>query len=269
MEDALRERGYSTEKVNALDTGYYREPTPLQVASYDVHVLKMIVLQVHYDNSKGLHDVLSCGISPEACNKYGESLVHRVCKAGNKKLLQVFLDHGASVQFANDYGRTPLHEVCSATKPCFENFERVLKQDPHLLFLTDVMGATPLSYIRMEHYDPWIRCLEEILDVYWPRRRVSVQGRQGPPPLSLKKPRSVPLPNPVNALPVKLAVLVASGKLDPFEAMLASADNCDGLTVASKEDYILDGHTSDVDGRVEGKFYNGMSHSTASLPAWQ
>jgi hypothetical protein len=55
--------------------------------------------------------------------------VHRVCKAGNKKLLQVFLEHGASVQIANDYGRTPLHEVF-ITKPCFINFEQVLKQDP-------------------------------------------------------------------------------------------------------------------------------------------
>jgi hypothetical protein len=213
LEDALNERGYSTERFKALDTGYYREPTPLQIASYDVHVLKMIVLHVHYGSSKGLHDVLSCGISPDACNKYGESLVHRVCKAGNKKLLQVFVDHGASVQFANDYGRTPLHEACSATKPCFIIFEQVLKRDPHLIFLTDVRGATPFSYIRKEHYDPWIRRLEAILDVYWPRRCISKQGRQGPPPLSLEKPRSIPLPDPVNALPLKLAGLVASGKL--------------------------------------------------------
>jgi ankyrin repeat protein len=214
LDDALSERGYSTERFKAQDTGYYREPTPLQIASYDVHVLKMIVLQVHYGNGKGLHHALSCGISPDACNKYGESLVHRVCKAGNKKLLQVFLEHGASVQFANDYGRTPLHEVCSATKPCFINFEQVLRQDPHLIFLTDVLGATPLSYIRKEHYDSWIRCLDDILDVYWPIRRISMQGRQGPPPLSLKKPRSVPLPDPVNALPVQIAGWVASGKLE-------------------------------------------------------
>jgi hypothetical protein len=136
-------------------------------------------------------------------------------------------------------------QVCSSpTTTAVHRSERVLKQDPHLLFLTDVMGATPLSYIRKEHYDPWIRCLEEILDVYWPRRRVSVQGRQGPPPLSLKKPRSVPLPNPVNALPVKLAVLVASGRLDPFEAMLASVDNSDEMTLATEEDLSLDGQRS-------------------------
>jgi hypothetical protein len=213
LEDSLKERGYSTDRFKTLDTGYYREPTPLQIASYDKHVLKMIVLHVHYGNSKGLHDVLSCGISPDACNTYGESLVHRVCKAGNKKLLQIFLEHGASVQCANDYGRTPLHEVCLATKPCFINFEQVLKQDPHLIFLTDVLGATPFSYIRREHYNPWIRNLEGILDEYWPRRRISEQGRPGPPPLSLEKPRSVPLPDPANALPVKLAGMVASGKL--------------------------------------------------------
>jgi hypothetical protein len=214
LEDSLRERGYSTDRFKSVDTGYYRKPTPLQIASYDKHVLKMIVLHVHYGKSKGLHDVLSCGISPDACNTYGESLVHRVCKASNKKLLQVFLNHGASVQFANDYGRTPLHEVCLATKPCFINFEEVLKRDPHLIFLTDVLGATPFSYIRREHYDSWIRNLEEILDVYWPRHCIPKQDRPGPPPLSLEKPRSVPLPDPVNALPVKLAGLVASGKLE-------------------------------------------------------
>jgi hypothetical protein len=229
LKDALGERGYSTEKVKSVDTGYYREPTPLQIASYDVHVLKMSVLPVHYDNSKGLHDILSCGISPDACNKYGESLVHRVCKASNEKLLQVFLEHGASVQFANDYGRTPLHEVCLATKPCFINFEEVLKRDPHSIFLTDVLGATPLSYIRREHYDPWIRNLEEILDVYWPRRCIPKQGMQGPPSLCFEKPRSVPLPDPENALTVELAGLVASGELDPSEA-IASVDKCAGIT---------------------------------------
>jgi hypothetical protein len=245
LEDALIERGYYTEKLKSVDTGYYREPTPLQIASYDVHVLKMIVLQVRYDNSRGLHDILSSGISPDACNKYGESLVHRVCKAGNKNLLQVFLQHGASVQFANDYGRTPLHEVCLATKPCFINFEQVLKRDPHLLFLTDALGATPLSYIRMEHYDPWIRNLEEILDVYWPRRCIPEQGVQGPPPLSLEKPRTVPLPDPENALPVKLASLVASGELDPSKAMLASVDNCDEITLKPEKDIsILNGHSN-------------------------
>jgi hypothetical protein len=123
FEDSLRS-GYST-PVQTLDTGYYREPT-LQIASYDACAQNDY--QVHYDNSKGLSRCPSCGIS-DACNKYGESLVHRVCKAGNKKLLQVFLEHGASVQIANDYGRTPLHEVF-ITKPCFINFEQVLKQDP-------------------------------------------------------------------------------------------------------------------------------------------
>jgi hypothetical protein len=264
LEDKLNERGYSTKRVNVLDTGYYREPTPLQIASYDVHVLKMIVLHVHYGSSKGLHDVLSCGISPDACNKYGESLVHRVCKAGNKKLLQVFLDHGASVQFANDYGRTPLHEACSATKPRFDLFEQVLKRDPHLIFLTDVRGATPLSYIRMEHYDPWIRQLEAILDVYWPRRCIPKQGRQGPAPLSVKKPRSVPLPDPVNALPLKLAGLVATGKLEPFEAMLALADSCDGFSLTLEEDLSLEGHASH-DGCVDAKFDEIMGYSQTSL----
>jgi hypothetical protein len=262
LEDALSERGYSTEKVKSVDTGYYREPTPLQIASYDVHVLKMTLLQVHHDDSKGIHDILSCGISPDACNTYGESLVHLVCKAGNKKSLQVFLAHGASVQFANDYGRTPLHEVCLATKPCFINFEQVLKQDPHLIFLTDVLGATPFSYIRREHYDPWIRDLEGILDVYWPRRCIPEQGMQGPPSLCFEKPRSVPLPDPANALPVELAGLVASGTLDPVEAMQA---NCAGITT-KKDLSLLDGHTSH-DGCAVRKLGKLSRYSPASSSA--
>jgi hypothetical protein len=239
LEAALNDRGYSIEKFSALNTGYYREPTPLQMASYDVQVLKMIVLQVHYSQGTGLHEVLSCGISPDACNKYGESLLHRVCKAGNSKLLNVFLEHGASVQFANDYGRTPLHEVCSATRPCFDAFEQVLKRDLHLIFLTDVRGATALSYIRKEHYDPWIRRLEEMLDKYWPRLRISDKGKQGPPPLASEKPRVVPLPDPVNALPVELAAMVASGNMDPLEATLASIDRCDETPLTSQEDAVM------------------------------
>lgn len=239
LEDSLQARGYDIRHFSALKSAYHREPTPLQLASYDVHVLKTIVLYVHYKDSSHLREILSCGISPSACNKYGETMVHRVSKAGNLKLLTIFLECGASVQVASDYGRTPLHEVCMATKPSFESFEEILKRDPRLLFMTDARGATPMAYIRKEYYDPWIRFFAGILDTYWPRRDVRHQGPELPPPLALEKPDSIPIRDPRNALPIKLASQVAAGTMDPREASLLN------VTDPGTKDY--DDYTTDKD----------------------
>jgi hypothetical protein len=190
----------------------------LQLASYDVHILKMVILD------KGPHalvGMLTCGISPNACNKFGESLLHRVCKSGNDKHLQVFLECGADIQVSDGAGRTPMHEICRRSRPAFKTFELLLQQDARLIHMQDGAGASPLSLVRANQYGAWNEFLESILDTYWKARDGSA-GVQGPPPLALEKANSRPVPDPENALSLELAALVASGRMEPDEAIAAN-----------------------------------------------
>jgi hypothetical protein len=182
-----------------------------------VHILKIIIRDKDCD---ALRDLLSCGISPNACNKYGESLLHKVCKSGLAKLLHVFLECGANVQVSDGAGRTPLHNACWASRPSFETFETVLKQDPSMIFLKDYTGALPLSYVRKGQEEVWIKFLKSILDVYWKPLKDGQEHQVSP--LMFLPAKSRPIPDPEEALPIKLAKLVASGRMEPDEAMIAN-----------------------------------------------
>jgi hypothetical protein len=192
-------------------------PTKLQLASYDVHILKMIIRD---KDEHRVREILTCGISPNACNKYGESLLHKVCKSGQDKLIRVFLNCGADIQVSDGAGRTPIHDVCYGSKPSFKTFELLLKQDPNLIRMMDGSGVLPLAYVRKEQYGAWNTFLASILDVYWNPRDASACN-QGPPSLALEKANSRPAADHEHALSLELAVLVSSGRIDPEDAIEA------------------------------------------------
>jgi hypothetical protein len=214
LDNALKMRGYSTERYTTINSGYSNMPTRLQLVSYDVHILKMIIRDK--DEHK-VREMLTCGISPNACNKYGESLLHKVCKSGQDKILQVFLDCGADIQVSDGAGRTPMHDACHGSKPSFKTFELLLKTDPYLILMMDGGGALPLAYVKKEQYGAWNAFLASILDTYWNRRDV-LSREQGPPPLALVKANSRPAPDPEQPLSFELAALVSSGRMEPADA---------------------------------------------------
>jgi hypothetical protein len=224
LDQVLRSRGYSTQSYATLRTAYYNVPTKLQRASYDVHILKVIIRD---KDPEALEDLLSCGLSPNACNKYGESLIHKVCKAGNDKLLQVFLDCGADVQVSDGAGRTPLHNACwggRASRPSFQVFEMILQQDLSMIYMRDHTGALPLQYVRKEQYEVWIQFLKSMLKVHWKPLDAQQQAQQQEQrsELTFLPANCRPIQDPENALPIKLAKLVASGRMEPDQAMIAN-----------------------------------------------
>jgi hypothetical protein len=212
-------------------------PTELQLVSYDVHILKMVIRDK--DEHK-VRDMLTCGISPNACNKYGESLLHKVCKSGQDKLLQVFLDCDADIQVCDGAGRTPMHDACHGSKPSFKTFELLLKEDPYLVHMMDGGATLPLSYVRKDQYGAWNAFLASILDVYWNPRDASTSN-QCPPPLSLEKANSRPAADPEQPLSYELAALVSSGRMKPEDAieaqMEAEETDEDETTLNSDDDY--------------------------------
>jgi hypothetical protein len=218
-------------------------PTPLQLASYDVHILKMIIRD---KDEHGLREMLTCGISPNACSKYGESLLHKVCKSGQDKLLQIFLSCGADVQVSDGAGRTPLHDACWGARPSFKTFELVLQQDPSLIHMMDAGGNRPLDYVRKDQYAAWNVFLGSVLDTYWSPCDAS-SGNQGPPPLALVKANSQPVADPENALSLDLAKLVSSGRMEPEEAIEIQWEAGEGETWDDGDDYSTDSDDTDFD----------------------
>jgi hypothetical protein len=216
LDTMISARGYSTARFETLHTAYYNMPTPLQQASYDVYLIEV----VKKGGIETLRSLMKSGISPNPCNKFGESLLHTVCRLGNVDALRVMLECGTSLQVSDDYGRTPLHDACWAVKPALTVVDVILSHDPNLLYLEDSRGALPLSYIRREHWCAWIPYFRARKDMYWPD--LSGHGmpprEQSPPALFMERPFSAPLPDPANALTCELAKLVASRQMLPGEA---------------------------------------------------
>lgn len=216
LDAMISSRGYCVKTFATLEFAYHNKPTPLQLASYGVYLLDL----VKSADADGLRSALASGLSRNPCNVYGESTLHRICRLGDTKLLTVMLDAGCDVQIADDYGRTPLHDACWAAKPAFDVVEMLMERDSRLFYMADCRGALPLSYVRKEHWALWLQFLESKKDAFWPRGG----GDPSPPPLTLHKPNTRPVPLPESPLTLELARMVANGRMTPAEAQFLNSD---------------------------------------------
>lgn len=237
----LRSRGYSTTRYRTLDGAYYNKPTPLQKASYTTRLIDVIRRQ----SPEELRKLMSCGLSPNGCNEFGESIVHNLCRRGEYEKLEILFEYGCDVQVADDYGRTPLHDACWASHPSFETVKMLLDRYSRLFVMTDARNAPPLSYVPKENWKVWIQFFEDEKDVYFPKRDVAKEGDQPAPPKHLLPAHSRPLHDPPNALTPELASMVANGRLSPAEAIILNGEFEEG-TVGTEDDE-LDSSDDDSD----------------------
>lgn len=231
LDSMLQSRGYSNHQYEALNSAYYNTPTTLQRASYQSRLIQAVS---DTDGIK-IRQMLASGLSPNPCNAFSESLVHAVCRRGLPELLQVFLQAGACVHISDDYGRTPMHDACWSAQPCFETIFTLLHQGPGMLHMQDARGSLPLAYVHKDHWPVWVTFLESHRDVFWPLVvKAADQDTTDATPsttvhaAAFEPANSRPIPDPENALPIDLACLVASGRLDPAQVMLPSdSSSCD------------------------------------------
>jgi hypothetical protein len=210
----LRTRGYSAATYSAISSAYRNKPTPFQLASYGVYIIDLI----RKSDIQGLKEAFDLGISPNACNAHGESIVHNICRRCDVHVLEVLLQSGCEIQISDDNGHTPLHDACRAHEPNFPLVTKLLDLDIRLLYMADSHGHLPLSYTRRKHWSEWLQFLQSKKDVYWPRN-TSIDGSAAPP-LSLLEPNSRPIPDPENALSLQLASMFAGGKLQPDRVVI-------------------------------------------------
>lgn len=239
FDQLLRDRGYSTKRYATLQTAYYCHPTPLQLASYDTYLIELVRRDIHC----ALEDALSVGLSPNACNRFGESLLHQACRRGKYSLVRILMRYGASVQVSDDYGRTPLHDACWATPPSWPLIELLLQTDSNGFLLQDSRGCIPLDYIPKQYQMEWCDFLDRVADKYWPVQMEAIKGnakddsvvdQSSGIPLMFLPPHSRPIPNPKETtISLPLARMIANGSLLPIEArFLADMGNKNGITHA-------------------------------------
>ncbi|CBN78211.1 conserved unknown protein [Ectocarpus siliculosus] len=89
---------------------------------------------------EGLQRAVDTGRRMDACNKFGESVVHVACRRGNLPLLLFLVANGGSLTACDDLGRFPLHE----------------------------RGCSPLRYVKEESWPAWRQFLDEVVDEFWP-----------------------------------------------------------------------------------------------------
>jgi len=218
LEKLLQSRGYSTQSFCSLEGGYYCKPTALQKASYGIRTVQA----VRQSNPELLQKILDCKLSPNPCNSFGESVVHMACRRGDFKLLKILKDAGCSLQVTDDFGRTPLHDACWTAEPNFETVELILNTDIRLLNVVDCRGSSPLSYVKRDHWMKWIAYFQSRAERYWSPRDIKNVGEQPPPPLCNEKPHSRPIPDPMDAISLEVAQLIASGRMEPDDYLSSS-----------------------------------------------
>ena len=235
----MKSRGYSITKYDALKTAYHNAPTSYQKACYDAYIIRLVKEE---RNCAALQQLLVAGLSSNPCNAYGESLLHTICRLGNIPttlnsdtpnaetslsfhMLRILLNvgHVDVTNCVDDYGRTPLHDACWSIHPCWETITTLLTIDPTLLLLRDCRGSLPLSYIPQKYEQQWLEYLSQHKDQLFP---VESSARSTlPSPLVHKSPNSRPVPDPVHALTVDLAKMVASGRITPEEVAILLQDD--------------------------------------------
>ena len=204
-------RGYSPDTHSTLLTAYYNTPSKLQLASYGTYVTDL----VRYGRVEELSEALVLGLSPNACNAHGESIVHTACRLSDLQTLDALIKAGCSIQVSDDNGRTPFHDACSSAEPNFRLIETLLNIDKHLFFLADKRGHLPLSCVKSDHWSLWLQFLESKKNDYWPL----CKGHDGTDShdLMILMPHSRPVRDPVHALSIDISRMVAAGIVKPSE----------------------------------------------------
>eukprot|EP00543_Licmophora_paradoxa_P005452 CAMPEP_0202458556 /NCGR_PEP_ID=MMETSP1360-20130828/26447_1 /ASSEMBLY_ACC=CAM_ASM_000848 /TAXON_ID=515479 /ORGANISM="Licmophora paradoxa, Strain CCMP2313" /LENGTH=216 /DNA_ID=CAMNT_0049079157 /DNA_START=165 /DNA_END=812 /DNA_ORIENTATION=+ len=131
---------------------YFTGVTEKQIEAYGTDVVNA-TRENNFEALKALH---KNGSSVDCCNRFGESLLHMVCRRGFTQMGNFLLeDASLNVRITDDCGRTPFHDICWHHTPNLDLAEMVIQRDPTLLLICDKRGHTPFQYARQHHWPAW------------------------------------------------------------------------------------------------------------------
>jgi len=142
---------------NPDDFVSFSRPTQEATDAYDLSVVQAI----RHNDVERLRSMLREGKSFNACNRFGESLIHMVCRRGNIEIAAFLVQEACvDVDVRDDFGRTPMHDACWTSTPNVSIMDLLVNSvSPEMLLAEDVRGHTPFDYARKEHYEIWYQYL--------------------------------------------------------------------------------------------------------------
>lgn len=158
MQVVLEGRGYDLANSPFHVGMPFIKPTQEMIDAYTLDA----VAAARAGNIPELRRLHSRGVSLQCCNRFGESLIHHVCRRGDLETVRFLVEEaGVSLLIRDDYGRTPLHDACWTSKPRVDLVQYIAEKEPALLCVKDVRGHLPFSYARQEHWGIWHKFLKE------------------------------------------------------------------------------------------------------------
>jgi len=165
VKSAFAANGYDVVKQVEITTHCierFQTPTSAQLEQYSTDIL-LAVRNNDLPKAKSLYE--EGKFNSNACNRFGESILHIACRRGHLAMVQFFIEEvGMKVhEIRDDYHRTPLHDAFWTSKASPQVIAYLFKQPNviELLLLQDKRGYTPLDYARSEDRSKWLYFLWE------------------------------------------------------------------------------------------------------------
>lgn len=145
--DSLQAQRY-TYDCDTLE-GYFLAPKPEYV---DAWTMELTTAVREHDLEAMKRMLYQDGHLMQACNNFGESIVHLAVRRGSPEILRFLLqDAGVSMRVCDEFGRTPIHDAAwclNASNPdTYQKMALLLNESPMQLMITDARGFTPLAYV--------------------------------------------------------------------------------------------------------------------------
>lgn len=151
-------------------------PSDEAIDAYDMEILSAVrrgdllrVKQLHQD-----------GKSLNACNRFGESLLHIACRRGYAELADYMINEAnVSPEVCDDMGRTAFHDILWSPTVNTKTMDIMLRAtSPDELLKKDMRGHTPFHYAPPKHWEAWLQYLRkrESYLLKWIRMKQRMMG---------------------------------------------------------------------------------------------
>lgn len=167
LEELYRDNGLPTDIIPYRHC-FYLAATNDQRAAWDHN----LICTIRAKDLKALKQRHVSGKTLQACNEFGESVVHLCVRRGTAEMLEFLINQaGVTPRVCCENGRTPLHD-CAWTWTREENGDPshkiilLLQNSPELLWVADNRGAPPLKYIPKDKWSDFCSFIEENADLF-------------------------------------------------------------------------------------------------------
>lgn len=160
VEAAFRANGNDINYIQQKADQQFIPPTSEMVEAYQ-HDVVSAFRNNDMDTIKHLHE--TGRLTVNACNRFGESVLHIACRRGDATLVRFLIETvGMDVKtIRDDYHRTVLHDACWTNTAASEVVDVLLDHCPEHALVKDVRGFTPFDYTRTQDHGKWLRFLWE------------------------------------------------------------------------------------------------------------